>query len=211
MFVTSLLMRSGQGPIRRQKPPSHSFFLLNTAGNIHGPESGPGGWRVGVSQKRKLDVTGALGGALWCFRYVCGSRSRGRRRWMRFKTDQHHGADISFPFARSVCGVSSLPLMPSAAFHSSHVSCGVQSVFSFWKNIRLCYLSLSLQTTQSQVQLSSFYEPLGFSFCLWVELCVSLLHHVFRFSFLLSNSSRYVIKLLMGRGLYILSWIYTCV
>lgn len=109
------------------------------------------------------------------------------------------------------CGVSSLPLMPSAAFHSSHVSCGVQSVFSFWKNIRLCYLSLSLPTTQSQVQLSSFYEPLGFSFCLWVELCVSLLHHVFRFSFLLSNSSRYVIKLLMGRGLYILSWIYTCV
>lgn len=60
----SLLMRSGQGPIRRQKPPAVSFFLLNTTGNVHGPESGPGGWRVGVSQKSELDVIGALGGAL---------------------------------------------------------------------------------------------------------------------------------------------------
>lgn len=64
LFVMSLLMHSGQGPIRRQKPPALLFFLLNTTGNIHGPESGPGGWRVGVSQKRKLDMTGALGGAL---------------------------------------------------------------------------------------------------------------------------------------------------
>ena len=60
LFVMSLLMHSGQGPIRRQKPPALLFFILKH----HGLESGPGGWRVGVSQKRKLHMTGALGGAL---------------------------------------------------------------------------------------------------------------------------------------------------
>ena len=85
---------------------------------------------------------------------------------------------------------------------------GLQSIFSFCKNVRLCCLSMSLSTTWVQVKLLSFCETLGFSFCPWVELCISPLYHVSGFSFLFSNSSRYVIKLLIwvGGGLV---WCFT--
>lgn len=45
-----------------------------------------------------------------------------------------------------------------------HVSCGAPVCLLFLEEHQALLFVLSLPTTQSQVQLSSFYEPLGFRF-----------------------------------------------